>query len=141
MLHQYGICMYKKPLAVFLVSFRVLYSNSMLSAGMLTISLVFSVGSVVFPVCSLIWDRWVVLRRVGCMVVVLVLAPVFLHVEISVKVVRYSLEMSLVFGARLCWGGGNVTFRFHGNTLSLISALYLWAPVGCDVVGCQWILA
>ena len=24
----------------------------------------------------------------------------------------YSLEMSLVFGARLCWGGGgNVTFR------------------------------
>ena len=23
----------------------------------------------------------------------------------------YSLEVSLVFGAHLCWGGGNVTFR------------------------------
>ena len=60
----------------------------MLSAGMLTISLVFSVGSVVFPASSLVRDRWVILRRVGCMVVVLVLASAFLHVKISVKVVR-----------------------------------------------------
>ena len=63
----------------------------MLSASMLTISLVFSVGSVLFPACSLVRDRWVILRRVGCMVVVLVLASVFLHVKISVKVVRVFL--------------------------------------------------
>ena len=60
---------------------RVLFN----SAGMLTISLVFSVGSVVFPACSLIRDRWVILRRVGCMVVVLVLASAFLHVMVSIS--------------------------------------------------------
>ena len=75
--------MYRKPPAVFLVSFRVLCSNIMLSAGMLTISLVFSVGYVVFRASSLIRDRWVILRRVGCMVVVLVLASAFLHVKVS----------------------------------------------------------
>ena len=80
--------MYKKPPAVFLVSFLVLYSNIMLSAVMLIGSSAFSVGSVVFPASSLIQDIWVILRRVGCMVVVLVLALVFLHVKISVKVVR-----------------------------------------------------
>ena len=99
--------MYEKPPAGFLVSFRVLYSNIMLSAVMLTISLVFSVGSVVFPASSLSRDRWVILRRVGCMVVVLVLASAFLHVKVSVKVVRVFLgNVLLVFGARLCWGGG-----------------------------------
>ena len=53
-----------------------------------------------------------VLRRVGCLVVVLVLASAFLHVKISVKYLGYALEWSLVFGARLCWGGGIVTL--HG---------------------------
>ena len=55
-----------------------------------------------------------VLRRVGCLVVVLVLASAFLHVKISVKIVRVYLGVvTCFFGARLCWGGGgNVTF--HG---------------------------
>ena len=39
----------------------------------------------------------------------LVLVSVFLHVKISVKVVRLYLGMVTSFGARLCWGG-NVTF-------------------------------
>ena len=30
---------------------------------------------------------------------------------------------------------------FRGNTLSLTSALYFWASVGCDVVSCHVILA
>ena len=84
----------------------MLYSNIILSAVTLTISLVFSVGSVVFPASSLIRDRWVVLRRVRCMVVVLVLASAFLHVKVSVKVVRVFLGNVTSFGARLCWGGG-----------------------------------
>ena len=54
-------------------------------------SLVFSVGSVVFPVSYFIRDRWAILRRVGCLVVVLVLASAFLHVKVSVKVVRVFL--------------------------------------------------
>ena len=37
----------------------MLYSKNMLSTVMLTISLTFSVGSVVFPASSLIRDRWV----------------------------------------------------------------------------------
>ena len=63
-------------------------------------SLVFSVGSVVFPTSSFIRDRWVILRRVGCLVVVLVLASVFLHVKVSVKVVRVFLGNVTSFGAR-----------------------------------------
>ena len=98
--------MYKKPAAFFLVSFLMLYSNIMLLAVMLIGSSVFSVGSVVFPASSLIRDGWVILRRVGCMFVVLVLASVFLHVKISVKVVRVFLRNVTSFGARLCWGGG-----------------------------------
>ena len=43
----------------FLVYFRVLYNDIMLSAVMLIGSLVFSVGSVVFPSSSFIRDRWV----------------------------------------------------------------------------------
>ena len=35
----------------------------------------------------------------------------------------------------------SMVYRSRGNTLSLISALYLWASVGCDVVCCQGILA
>ena len=54
--------MYKKPPAIFLVSFLMLYSNIMLSPVMLIGSSVFSVGSVVFPASSLIRDRWVILR-------------------------------------------------------------------------------
>ena len=54
----------------------------MLSVVMLIGSLVFSVGSVVFPTSSFIRDRWVILRRVGCLVVVLVLVSAFLHVEV-----------------------------------------------------------
>ena len=48
----------------------------------------------------------------GCLVVVLVLASAFLHVEISVTLFRVYLGMVTCFGARLCWGGGggNVTF-------------------------------
>ena len=87
----------------------------MLSAVTLTISLVFSVGSVVFPASSLIRDRWVVLRRVGCMVVVLVLASAFLHVKVSVKVVRVFLGNVTSFWSTFVLGGGggegNVTFR------------------------------
>ena len=98
--------MYEKPPAVFLVSFRVLYSNIMLSAVMLTISLVFSVSSVVFPASSLIRDRWVILRRVGCMVVVLVLASAFLHVKVSVKVVRVFLGNVTSFWSTFVLGGG-----------------------------------
>ena len=30
---------------------------------------------------------------------------------------------------------------FRGNTLSLASAQYFWASVGCGVIGCQGILA
>ena len=78
----------------------------MLSAGMLTISLVFSVGSVVFPACFLVRDRWVILRRVGCMVVVLVLASAFLHVKISVKVVRVFLGNVTSFWSTFVLGGG-----------------------------------
>ena len=84
----------------------------MLSEGMLTISLVFSVGSLVFPVCSLVRDRWVILRRVGCMVVVLVLASAFLHVKISVKVIRVYLGIVASFWSTfVLGGGGNVTFH------------------------------
>ena len=49
-------------------------------------------------------------HNAGCLVVVLVLASAFLHVKISVTLFRVYVGMSLVFGARLCWGGGNVTF-------------------------------
>ena len=77
----------------------------MWSMVMLFGSLVFSVGSVVFPASSLIRDRWF-LRRVRCLVVVLVLASTFLHVKVSVKVVRVFLGNVTSFGARLCWGGG-----------------------------------
>ena len=78
----------------------------MLSAVMLTISLVFSVGSVVFPASSLSRDRWVSLRRVGCMVVVSVLASAFLHVKVSVKVVRVFLEYVTSFWSTFVMGGG-----------------------------------
>ena len=46
-------------------------------------------------------------HNAGCLVVVLVLASAFLHVKISVTLsIRVYVGMSLVFGARLCWGGG-----------------------------------
>ena len=80
----------------------------MLSTVMLTISLVFSVCSVVFPASSLIRDRWVILRRVGCLVVVLVLALAFLHVKVSVKVVRVFLGNVTSFWSTFVLGGGGV---------------------------------
>ena len=46
------------------------------------------------------------MNKVGCLVVVLVLASAFLHVKVSVKVVRVFLGNVTSFGARLCWGGG-----------------------------------
>ena len=73
---------------------------------MLIGSLVFLVGSVVFPAHSLIRDRWVFLHRVGCTVVVLVLASVFLHVKISVKVVRVFLGNVTSFWSTFVLGGG-----------------------------------
>ena len=83
----------------------------MLSAVMLIGSLVFSVGSVVFPASSLIRDRWVIRRRVGCLVVVLVLASTFLHVKVYVKVVRVFLGNVTSFFSTFVLMGGNVTFR------------------------------
>ena len=85
----------------------------MLSAVMLIGSLVFSVGSVVFPASSFIRDRWIILRRVGCLVVVLVLvlASAFLHVKVSVKLVRVFLGNVTSFWSTFVLGGGNVTFR------------------------------
>ena len=80
----------------------------MLSAVMLIGSLVFSVGSVVFPASSLIRDRWVILRQVGCLVVVLVLASAFLHMKVSVKVVRVFLGNVTSFWSTFVLGGGGV---------------------------------
>ena len=57
----------------------------------------------------------------------------------------YSLELSLVFGARLCWGGGGLcdipwNTGSAGTLYTLISPLCLRALVRCDVVCCQVIL-
>ena len=76
----------------------------MWSVVMLFGSLVFSVGSVVFPASFLIRDRWF-LRRVGCLVVVLVLASAFLHVKVSVKVVRVFLGNVTSFWSMFVLGG------------------------------------
>ena len=52
------------------------------------------------------------LRRFGCLVVVLVLASAFLHVRVSVKVVRVFLGSVTCFCSTfVLGGGGNVTFR------------------------------
>ena len=98
--------MYKKTPAVFLLSFLMLYSNIMLSAVMLIGSSVFSVGSVVFSASSLIRDRWVILRRVGCMFVVFSSCMVSLHVKISVKVVSVFLRNVTSFWSTFVLGGG-----------------------------------
>ena len=98
--------MYKWPPAVFLVSFPLLYSKIVSSAVMLIGFLVFLVGSVVFPASSLIRDRSVFLHRIGCTVVVLVLASAFLHVKISVKVVRVYLGSVTSFWSTFVLGGG-----------------------------------
>ena len=53
-----------------------------------------------------------VLRRVGCLVVVLVIALAFLHVKVSVKVVRVFLgNVTSFWSTFVLGGGGNVTFR------------------------------
>ena len=49
-------------------------------------------------------DRWVGFARVGCLVVVLVLASAFLHVKISINYLGYTLEWSLVL-EHVCAGG------------------------------------
>ena len=52
------------------------------------------------------------LRRFGCLVVVLVSASVFLHVKVSVKVVRVFLgNVTCFWSTFVLGGGGNVTFR------------------------------
>ena len=78
----------------------------MLSAVMLIGSLVFSVGSVVFPASSLIRDRWVIRRWVGCLVVVLVLASASLHVKVSVKVLGVFLGNVTCSWSTFVLGGG-----------------------------------
>ena len=98
--------MYKKSPGFFLASFPVLYSKIVSSAVMLIGSSVFLVGSVVFPASSLIRDRWVFLHWVGCTVVVLVLASAFLHVKISIKVVRVFLGNVTSFWSTFVLGGG-----------------------------------
>ena len=51
------------------------------------------------------------MNKIGCLVVVLVLALAFLHVKVSVKVVRVFLG-NVTSLEHVCAGGGdNVTFR------------------------------
>ena len=50
------------------------------------------------------------MNKAGCLVVVLVIALVFLHVKISVKVVRVFLGNVTSFWSTFVLGGGNVTF-------------------------------
>ena len=61
MQHQYGLCMYEKPLALFLCVFFiviiVIIWYRLVSAVMPVGSLVLSVGSVEFPASSLVWDE------------------------------------------------------------------------------------
>ena len=63
------------------------------------------IGPVVFPARSLIRDRWF-LRRVRCLVVVLVLASAYLPVKVSVKVVRVFLGNVTSFWSTFVLGGG-----------------------------------
>ena len=51
------------------------------------------------------------MNKAGCLVVVLVLALVFLHVKISIKVVRVFLGNVTSFWSTFVLGGGNVTFQ------------------------------
>ena len=53
-----------------------------------------------------------------------------LCVEVPVTLVRVYLGMVTCFGARLCWGGGNVTFPgigFPANTLISNVSMYFGA--------------
>ena len=51
-------------------------------------------------------------NKAGCLVVVLVLASAFLHVKVSVKVVRVFLgSVTSFWSTFVLGGGGNVTFR------------------------------
>ena len=52
------------------------------------------------------------MNKAGCLVVVLVFASVFLHVKISVKVVRVFLgDVTSFWSTFVLGGGGNVTFH------------------------------
>ena len=59
-----------------------------------------------FPRVVLFGIRWVNIHRVGCLVVVLVLASAFLHVEVSVKLVRVFLRIVTGFWSTCVLGGG-----------------------------------
>ena len=54
------------------------------------------------------------MNRAGCLVVVLVLASAFLHVKISVKVVRVFLGNVTSFWSTFVLGGGGGNVTFHG---------------------------
>ena len=54
------------------------------------------------------------INRAGCLVVVLVLASAFLHVKISVKVVRVFLGNFTSFWSTFVLGGGGGNVTFHG---------------------------
>ena len=54
----------------------------------------------------------------------------------------YTLEWSLIFGARVCWGGGNVTF--HGiyivsprDSFIVGVSMHLWATLCMTCSGSQ----
>ena len=64
------------------------------------------------------------------------------YVEVPVIVLRVYLgSVTSFWSTFVLGGGGNVTFHGNsvpaGNTLSLMSALYLWATLGCGVFGCH----
>ena len=85
------------------------------------------------------------MHRVGCLVVVLVLASAFLHVKVSFKVVRVFLgNVTCFWSTFVLGGGGNVTFRGiqvpREHYYTLISPLHFRAPARSDVVGCQGFL-
>ena len=74
-----------------------------------------------------------VLRRVGCLVVVLVLASAYRHVKISVKVFRVYLGMVTCFWSTfVLGGGGNVTFHgiYVGSRGNYFIIGVSYAPMG-----------
>ena len=70
----------------------------------------------------------------GSLVVVLVFPSAFLHVEISVKLLRVYIKWSLVL-KHICAGGGNVTFVVYIQfaPYSDVSAAF-WATLKGDTM-------
>ena len=62
---------------------------------------------------------------------------IFLVISLS----RITIVSGHMIYSNMVYMWHSMVYRSRGNTLSLISALYLWASVGCDVVCCQGILA